>query len=673
MYARIAWAFAAISVVCAALDTAVTAAYRPLMSQETWAQHGWPLATLATVGAGVMGALIISRHARHPIGWLLIAASTSSISLATEAYSIWVLHNDGPGPLWLGHVAGWGSVLCGGPLAVAAVTLICLIAPDGHLMSRRWRWPARGAVVGLGLYIVGVFSVSPIHFDLSSDQQLGAVTAMLTGIGILMIAPALVAAAIGLVLRLLRAEGEVRRQLLWVASSAGFMAAGFVFLLTMQVITRGDQTLLSSTPLFAAYLSFPICTAVAILRHRLFDIDVIVNRALVVIVASSLVAAGYVVIVVATGAAVGDGAGGFWPSLLATALVAAAFQPLRRRVVRVADRLAFGASAAPYDALADFSRRLGESPDPTVLLAAFADAAGTAVNARRATALLRVPGARDRVETWSAPGTSASGAVEDFPVTEAGEPLGALSVEMPGGRALRPRDTRLLRDLADQAAIAFRNARLSAEVTLRVEQLNQRTVELTESRSRLITAADAERSRLERAIAQDVLSQLDEIPAQLQRLASGTSVEPARLEPLVAASTTALDALREITRGVFPAQLERFGLESAIGSLLTRTGSGQLVVDPSAVGVRFDPSVEAAAYFCVAEASRDLGGGIRVALAVVDGTVRVILEGNRTGPLDVAGFRDRVEAVGGAIRVVPGSRTLLEVTLPARSAVGVPA
>ena len=86
-------------------------------------------------------------------------------------------------------------------------------------------------------------------------------------------------------------------------------------------------------------------------------------------------------VVVLVGLAVGGSTAGFWPSLLATAVVALAFQPLRRRVVRVADRLAFGAAAAPYEALADFSRRLGDSPDPADLLPAVADAAAQAVNA----------------------------------------------------------------------------------------------------------------------------------------------------------------------------------------------------------------------------------------------------------------------------------------------------
>ena len=81
-------------------------------------------------------------------------------------------------------------------------------------------------------------------------------------------------------------------------------------------------------------------------------------------------------------------------------MVALAFQPLRRRVVRVADRLAFGAAAAPYEALADFSRRLGDSPDPSDLLPAVAEAAAHAVNARRVIVVLHVEAGPDRVATW---------------------------------------------------------------------------------------------------------------------------------------------------------------------------------------------------------------------------------------------------------------------------------
>jgi len=71
-----------LAVLAGVLDTVFTAAYRPLLSESTWADHGWPLAPLAGVGCALMGALIVSRHPRHPLGWLLSVASLLSVTLA---------------------------------------------------------------------------------------------------------------------------------------------------------------------------------------------------------------------------------------------------------------------------------------------------------------------------------------------------------------------------------------------------------------------------------------------------------------------------------------------------------------------------------------------------------------------------------------------------------------
>ena len=170
----------------------------------------------------------------------------------------------------------------------------------------------------------------------------------------------------------------MRRQLLWIASSAVFLAFGVVVVLAVPRIQGEEGTWLAGLPLRLALLAVPLCVAVAVLRHRLLEIDLIVNRALVLALATGMAAIGYVSVVVVVGFTVGEQAGGFWPSLLATALVAMAFQPLRRRVVSIADRLAFGAAATPYEALAHFSRRLGDSPEPSALMPAVAEAAAQA-------------------------------------------------------------------------------------------------------------------------------------------------------------------------------------------------------------------------------------------------------------------------------------------------------
>lgn len=666
--ARIAWTLVGVSVVGAVLDTWITAVDRSLMSEAAWARHGWPFATLATVGCSLMGALIVSRYPRHPIGWLLCITGLSSISLVTEAYSLWVLHGDGPGTDTAGHWTGWVALLFGAPLPITAVILVFLVAPAGRLLSPRWRWAARAAVTGLVFYTAGVLTIPPGGFDIADqDEDYGLLPSLLTSVGILLLAATLVSAAVSVALRLRRAEGEARRQLLWIAASATFLASGFVWLLAAQLFVGPEQTLLVALPLFAAYLAFPISTAVAVLRHRLFDIDLFVNRALVVALATGLVAVGYVALVVVLGSALGEGGpGGFWASLLATAVVAMAFQPLRRWVVRVADRLAFGNSAAPYEALADFSRRLGESPDPARLLSAVAGAAGRAVGASRASVRLPVPGGPDQVATWTDDSPHSSESEITVSVTDRGETLGTLCVEMPPGRALRDRDRELLQDLADQSAVAFRNARLSAELTQRVEQLGRRTSDLLSSTRRLITAGDAERSRLERAIARQVAPHLEPLPERLRELSREPErLRPPAVEPLVAAATFALEALREITRGVYPAQLTRSGLAPALGSLLGRDGLGHLVVDGAQAGRRLEPRVEAAAYFCVAEAVRDVDPPIEVVLTTTATEVRLVVSGGEGGSLALAAMRDRVEAAGGTVDVRYGpGETVLELVLP---------
>jgi signal transduction histidine kinase len=264
----------------------------------------------------------------------------------------------------------------------------------------------------------------------------------------------------------------------------------------------------------------------------------------------------------------------------------------------------------------------------------------------------------------------------ELAVVDHGERLGSITVEMPAGRPLRVRDHRLLADLADQAGLAFRSSRLAAELSAQVAQLARRTDELAASRRRLISTADAERRRLERAIGREVLLHLQPLPDRLRRLSSARPdverpADPYALEPLVESLNTSLEALREITRGVFPAQLVRSGLPMAITSLLARTGSARrLVVEDLAVGRRFDPRVEAAAYFCVVEAVYDLGEPVLVVLDARAGQLQLTVSGADRGGLPVDEMRDRVEAAGGSVSIAgDDGRAVIEVRAPAGSGV----
>jgi signal transduction histidine kinase len=661
--ARIAWAVLGLTTLAGILDTVFTAAHRSLLSEATWADHGWPLAPLAGIGCALMGALVISRYPRQPLGWLLCAASLLSVTLAADAYSMWVLEGDGPGSAQAAHLAAWASPLLGWP-AFTALIMIFLIAPDGRLPSPRWRWAVGVTVAGLALHTLGTLTTRP--GELVDGYR--SISVPLLNAGVFLVAAGLVASAVAIASRLRKARDDVRRQLLWVASSAAFLAFGVVVVLVVPLLAGAEGTWPAALPLRLAHLAVPLCVAVAVLRHRLLQIDLIVNRALLLALATGLVAAGYVLVVVVVGLAIGSG--GLWPSLLATALVALAFQPLRRRVVRLADRLAFGAAAAPYEALADFSRRLGDSPDPAELLPAVADAVGHAVRASRVVVLLHVAAGPDRIAVWSDGADAPTASDIALPVVDRGERLGSITVEMPAGRPLRAREHRLTADLADQAGMAFRTAQLTAELSGQVEQLGRRTNELAASRRRLINADDAERSRLERAIARQVILHLAPLPDRLRHLSRldhrATALDAALLGPLVETLNTALEELREITRGVFPAQLARSGLPTALASLLGRTGStGRFVVEKPAVGRRFDPRVEAAAYFCVAEAMPDLGDPVVVTLDAPGGQLRLVVSGSDRGGLPLDHMRDRVEAAGGSVSITEEhGHAVIEVRAP---------
>ena len=162
MHARLAWALVAVTVLAITLDTAFTAAHRPLMSEATWADHGWPLAPLASLGCALMGALIVSRHPRHPLGWLLAAASLLSVTLAADAYSGWVLDGHGPGSAYGARLVAWAGTLLGWP-SFTALIMVFLISPDGRLPSPRWRWAVWFTVAGLALHTLGTLMTPPQH------------------------------------------------------------------------------------------------------------------------------------------------------------------------------------------------------------------------------------------------------------------------------------------------------------------------------------------------------------------------------------------------------------------------------------------------------------------------------------------------------------------------------
>ena len=447
---------------------------------------------------------------------------------------------------------------------------------------------------------------------------------------------------------------------------------------------------------------------VAILTRRLYDIDVIVNKTVVYLSLAAFITAVYIALVVGIGRAVGqEGKAGFGLSVLATAVVAVAFQPVRERVQHLANRLVYGKRATPYEALSTFADQLGATMPAEELLPHLAQVLAGAAGATQ-TQVWLCAGDRLRLEAAYPAGDQAQPAPQpialpphglpDFPgtttafeVSHGGERLGALTLAKRPGEALTPVERRLAAQLAAQAGLVLHNAGLT-------EQLKERMAELLASRKRIVEAADGERRRLERNIHDGAQQQLValSVMARLAETTVDSDKDSARAMVVQAQADAAgaLENLRDLARGIYPPLLAERGLVAALEAQ-ARKAPVQVTVEANGLG-RYPQEAEAAVYFCALEALQNVAKYARASRA----TIRLAGPGGPDSPAaeagalefsvtdDGAGFdpgasgygtglqgmADRLAALGGGLQVrsEPGHGTTVTGRLPARPLEPVP-
>ena len=176
---------------------------------------------MALVIGAVVGALIIARHPRHRIGWLFcIGQAGAALGLAAQALATGVLRHDMRLPVAVGELAAWVSRVFGASYALALLGALLMLAPDGHLPSRRWR-PVFGLLVGgYASVVVGLLLISPNQLGPGGPQQVRPLATVMEVAGQLAITIGLLGGAIALVVRLRRSVGEERQQLRWIAVAA---------------------------------------------------------------------------------------------------------------------------------------------------------------------------------------------------------------------------------------------------------------------------------------------------------------------------------------------------------------------------------------------------------------------------------------------------------------------
>ena len=319
---------------------------------------------IALTFAGV-GALIASRHADNAIGWIFLwAAVSAGIGYCAGAYAEHWL-DTGDGPALLGKTAAAYTSVSWIPWILVPSTFLLLLFPDGHLLSPRWRWVAWCAAGGLALgFVTQGLRPGPLedYPEVTNPYGVdGLVVDLLTGFAVLLVVVGIAGSSASLILRFRRARGEERQQMKWIAF-AGAVAGLCVIVFTVVYDAVGENV--ANSGIMAGVLCLPLAAGLAILRYRLYDIDVVINRTLVYGALTATLALAYLGFVLLLqlllNGITGDSGLAVAGSTLA---VAALVRPARARIQAVVDRHFFRRKYDATQTLEEFSARLRDQVD----------------------------------------------------------------------------------------------------------------------------------------------------------------------------------------------------------------------------------------------------------------------------------------------------------------------
>ncbi|MGI8519144.1 MAG: GAF domain-containing sensor histidine kinase, partial [Actinomycetota bacterium] len=522
---------------------------------------------------------------------------------------------------------------------------------------------------------------------------------VVTAASVISILLSIAGCTVGLVVRFRRSEGQERLQMKWLAAAASFVALGYVTCMTINGLyyySDGSQSpvwfdVMWEIALFS-FVLIPIAVGIAILKYRLYEIDVIITKTVVFGALAAFITAVYVAVVAGVAAALGSGREpNLFLSILATVIVAVAFQPVRERVQRFANRLVYGRRATPYEVLTLFTRSLAALVSAEDVLPEIARHTAEGLDAQSVTVTMNLPQGTEEANYPVGGAPAGSHLEETVPVSYQGEALGAITVHKPASEPFRAPEHRLLEGLAAHAGVVLHNYRLTLELRARLKELSEQADKLKSSRERLVTAADTSRRAIERAIRERVERRLIGIAEDLSVAEVAMKNEPAsatgKLEELAVRTNETLEELRDLARGIYPPLLADKGLVMALEAHIRKTGlEASLHVDPALEGVRFERSIETSCYFCIREALDNVALYARGAEALVTleqsaGRVSfsVTDEGPGFDPSIVTGaapgrgqglqaMADRLAASGGEliVRSKPGQGTAVTGWVPLR-------
>jgi len=615
---------------------------------------------VVNLGVPVLGFVLASRRPGNRMGWLFLAAGLAlGLGSFANPYALHALVAE-PGSLAAGRLMAWLSNWIF-VIQVALLAFLLLLFPTGRLRSRRWlpaAWFVAGAYTLTGLS--QLVRATRVWSDPFSPFPHGQLPGALAVIQILLPATLVISVA-AVVVRFARSSGDERLQLKWFATAAVLVVAAMIpAIVTNSVVATVLQNL--------AFLGLYAAVGIAVLKYRLYEIDIVISKAVLYGTLAAFITAVYVGLVAGVGTLVGNQRSPLLSALAAT-VVAVAFQPVRQRAGRLANRVVYGKRATPYQVLSDFARRIGGAYASEDVLPQMAQIVAAGTGAERVVVWLRVAGelqpeassdggpppAPLPLEGQAMP--SLPGADVGVPVIHQGELLGAISIRMPRGEPLRPAGEQLVADVASQAGLALSNAGL-------VEDLRA-------SRQRLVAAQDEERRRLERNLHDGAQQDLVALAIKLRLAGAAADEDPAQAKEIIgelqADAAAALENLRDLARGIYPPLLADLGLVAALNAQ-ARKSPVPVAVEADGVG-RLPQDTEAAVYFCCLEALQNMAKyaratQARIRLQAEDGTLCFTVSD------DGAGYDARRTAMGSGQRNMADRLAALDGRLEVRSAPG---
>ena len=658
-----------------------------------------------------IGALIVSRLPRNAIGWIFCGVGLLyQLHHLALAYSNYAVARSDTLP-W-GEYAAWFSAWVGFAGLILAFVFLMLLFPDGRLLSRGWQIVAWAAVLGAtlaaladGFYPGRLLAHGYIESPLGA---MGTIGHQLTTYGSLA-APKLLASALLLastlaalfspVVRLRRASGDARQQLKWFLYAAVPAVVGLsAFLIEVMISNYTMNSMFGMMMSFSMFEKFDVFSGydfaatdifnatsyvpafallllavfacIAILRYKLYDIDLLINRTLVYGALSACVIGSYVLAVVALGG-IFHARGNIAVSLVATGLVAVLFHPLRSRFQRAVNRLMYGDRDDPSTVTSRLGRRIEATLAPEAVLPTVVETIAQALKLPYAAILLKEGEGFRSAAAYGSPQAEP----EALPLVYQREEIGRLVIAPRApGEGFSAADRTLLEDLARQAEVAVHAVRLTAD--------------LQSSRERLVSTREEERRRLRRDLHDGIGPTLTGLALQLNAARKLVRSKPEDAEESLARieqrTEEAIAEMRRLIYGLRPPALDDLGLIPSIHQQAQSQGMVELSMGTETDGrlehrtvfsmnapEKLPPlpaAVEVACYRIVQEALTnvarhahartclvrllvDLGSGVLEVEITDDG---VGISGERVAGVGLSSMRERAEELGGTLTVERG-------------------